>query len=246
MRLNNENLYMVFNTSTKASDEWVELNEPAKQYLFMNPMNSEIKKAENRGNLIHIQLESEESVFIKCSGNSENVSPFVYENVQLESEEIGALWQVKFLEGGPVYPGNLQIDELQSWTKMGNDETQRFAGTVQYTTEFLHNKDSNLGVLNLGIIKDCARIKLNGKDYGSLLGPTFKLKVDNLVSGVNKLQIEVTNVAANRIRDLDLRGVEWRNFYDINFVNIEYQPFDSSGWEIREAGLLGPVTLTSF
>jgi hypothetical protein len=58
--------------------------------------------------------------------------------------------------------------------------------------------------------------------------------------------VEVTNVAANRIRDLDINKIEWRKFYDINLVNIDYEPFDASGWEIRDAGLLGPVTLTSF
>jgi hypothetical protein len=50
-------------------------------------------------------------------------------------------------------------------------------------------------------------------------------------------------VAANRIRDLDINKVEWRKFYDINLVNIEYETFDASGWEIRDAGLLGPVKI---
>jgi hypothetical protein len=53
----------------------------------------------------------------------------------------------------------------------------------------------------------------------------------------------VTNVAANRIRDLDRRGVRWRIFHDINVVNIDYRPFDASDWPVRDAGLLGPVTL---
>jgi hypothetical protein len=64
-----------------------------------------------------------------------------------------------------------------------------------------------------------------------------------LKPGENKLTVEVTNVAANRIRDLDRRRVEWRIFEDINFVNIDYKPFDASNWPVREAGLLGPVTL---
>ena len=70
------------------------------------------------------------------------------------------------------------------------------------------------------------------------------MKADNLQPGKNQLEVEVTNVAANRIRDLDIRGVEWRHFYDINLVNIDYMPFDASVWEIKDAGLLGPVTLT--
>jgi hypothetical protein len=160
--------------------------------------------------------------------------------------EIGALWRISFLNGGPAYPGNLQTDELLSWTKMGDMETRRFAGTVRYQTEFNWDGDAKTAILNLGVVKDCALVTLNGKEIGTVLGPSFKIKVDNLVQGKNSLQIDVTNVAANRIRDLDINKVEWRKFYDINLVNIEYQPFDASGWEIRDAGLLGPVTLKGF
>jgi len=33
--------------------------------------------------------------------------------------------------------------------------------------------------------------------------------------------------------------VEWRIFYDINIVNTDYEPFDASGWEIRDVRLPG-------
>jgi len=56
--------------------------------------------------------------------------------------------------------------------------------------------------------------------------------------------VEVTNVAANRIRDLDQRGVEWKKFYDINFVNIDYETFDASKWKVMPAGLTGQVFIT--
>ena len=54
----------------------------------------------------------------------------------------------------------------------------------------------------------------------------------------------MTNVSANRIRDLDRLGVNWKNFHDINFVNLGYKPFDASDWTLTDSGLLGPVTLT--
>jgi hypothetical protein len=57
------------------------------------------------------------------------------------------------------------------------------------------------------------------------------------------LEVDVTNLSANRIRDLDRRGVKWKNFYDINFVGIDYKPFDASQWPVRPSGLLGPVLL---
>jgi hypothetical protein len=137
----------------------------------------------------------------------------------------------------------MQMDNLVSWTKTGGAETESFAGTARYSLEFDWKENVQTASLNLGNVKDCARVFLNGKDFGALPGPAFRITVNNLRKGKNRLEVEVTNVAANRIRDLDIRGVEWRRFYDINLVNIEYQPFDASGWEIKDGGLIGPVTL---
>jgi hypothetical protein len=49
---------------------------------------------------------------------------------------------------------------------------------------------------------------------------------------------------ANRIIDMDKRKVEWRKFNEINFVDLNYKPFDASDWEPMASGLLGPVTIT--
>ena len=37
-----------------------------------------------------------------------------------------------------------------------------------------------------------------------------------LQPGKNVLEIEVTNLALNRVRDLDIRKVNWKYFYDAN------------------------------
>jgi hypothetical protein len=59
----------------------------------------------------------------------------------------------------------------------------------------------------------------------------------------NELNIEVTNLSANRIRYLDRQKVPWKKFYDINIVDIRYQAFDASSWKPVPSGLLGPVHL---
>jgi hypothetical protein len=243
MKLNNENWYMVFNTGTIQKDEWIELATPAKSYVFFNPMNGEVSASKSEMNRIHFQLEPEKCLFVKCVEKETDVQPFLYEDTVQKVVDIGGLWRITFMNGGPAYPGNVQTDELLSWTKMGDMETRRFAGTVRYKTEFYLDDEKPFAVLDLGVVKDCAHVKLNGKDYGACLGPTFKIKLTNLVKGKNELQIDVTNVAANRIRDLDINKIVWRKFYDINFVNIDYEPFDASDCEIRDAGLLGPVLL---
>jgi len=246
MKKDNEDWYMIFNTGLEAKEAKVELNAPARDYVFLDPMNGKITLPEQNGNTIRIQLEPERSVFVKCARHKVNAEPFVYEEKAGMPQPVNGEWKIEFTKGGPVLPGNITTSQLQSWTKMGDAETQRFAGTARYSVDFDWQGKPGKALLNLGTVKDCAHVTLNGKDFGTLLGPTFKCKVDNLVQGKNTLEVEITNVAANRIRDLDIRGVNWKKFYDINFVNIDYQPFDASGWEIKPAGLLGPITLAGF
>ncbi len=244
MEKEDEDWYMVLNSSTRGLDEWVELSSPASSYLFYFPETGEISLAENRGNSVRVQLEPERVVFIRCTGNKIRTTKHTYHDESGERHELEGTWKISFVEGGPVYPGDVTTDKLVSWTELGDSQTSRFAGTARYLIEFDWNKPSASALIDLGEVKDCARVKLNGKDVGTLLGPTFKIKVDNLKEGKNQLEVAVTNVAANRIRDLDIRGVDWKKFHDINFVNIEYEPFDASEWEVKEAGLLGPVSLT--
>ena len=256
MKMNNEKWYMVFNAGTELIDEWVELNYPAKSYVFLNPMDGNISKAKKKGNSIRIQLEPERAIFIKCSTKNVDTPQFAYVNQQTETDEITGNWKIQFTEGGPVFPNDVITDKLDSWTSFVDAETKRFAGTAQYTIEFNWKKKDNSAELNLGIVKDCARVTLNGKEFESMLGPTYKVRVDNLKQGKNLLIVEVTNVGANRIRDLEIRKVDWRQghvtksskntilFYR-NYATHN-RMVDPSEWEIREAGLLGPVTIKTF
>ncbi len=76
MELNGETLYMVFNTDTIAKNEWVELGSNSKSYVFYNPMNGEISVAESVENKIHLQLQPEQCLFVKCAENSMNLKSF--------------------------------------------------------------------------------------------------------------------------------------------------------------------------
>lgn len=134
---------------------------------------------------------------------------------------------------------------LVSWTGFGDTNTESFAGTAVYSITFDAPSVGNGSCqLDLGKVCQSARVRLNGRDYGTLLLSPFRVVVDNLQSKDNRLEVEVTSVSANRIRDLDRRGVPWKIFRDINFVNIDYRKFNAADWPLTDCGLLGPVTLT--
>jgi len=161
------------------------------------------------------------------------------------STKIQGNWNVRFVEGGPKLPPPFSTDKLASWTELGGEEAQRFAGTALYTITF----DAPGGkagdyAIDLGKVCQSARVRLNGSDdLCTLIIPPFRVPRVHLKDANNHLEVEVTNTSANRIRDLDRRKVPWKNFYDTNVVNLNYKPFDASDWPLADSGLLGPVTL---
>lgn len=64
-----------------------------------------------------------------------------------------------------------------------------------------------------------------------------------LKAGKNTLRIEVTNLPANRISDLDRRGVKWRKMEEINVVDINYEKTTYDGWASVPSGLNSTVKL---
>jgi len=236
------------------SGNWLPLAIEAKSVVVMDPMTGKtgLAKIEHRieSTWVYLPLEPGESVILRVFADKEIKEPAL-NNFQTDGQpvEITGQWNVKFLEGGSTLPADFQTAQLASWTTFPDTNAPAFAGTAKYETTFdldnskLKIKNSKLS-LDLGNVCQSARVRVNGKDYGTLITPPFRVVVDNLKPTGNTLEVEVTSVAANRIRDLDRRGVKWKVFRDINIVDINYKPFDAANWPLTDCGLLGPVTLT--
>jgi hypothetical protein len=177
---------------------------------------------------------------------------FPYMESSGDAITIGDKWDLKFLSGGPLLPASAQLDKLQSWTGLDVTGVKEFSGTAEYITHFkMPLVRADAWLLNLGDVKESATIKLNGKKIATVLGPSYSVVIPS--SGLktdNFLQVIVTNGMANRIIDLDKRGVQWKKFYYINMSASLAENrgpdglFTAAKWEPKPSGLLGPVTLT--
>ena len=245
--------YFIANRSNKDFEGWITLYRLTAPVEVLNPMTGDLSVARTRptsGNLaeVYLQLAAGESVVLRVLRSVKAVpknieSPDkVYWHTNSRPVEITGPWNVKFILGGPTLPADFQTTKLASWTTFPDTNAQAFAGTAKYATTF--DAQNSKFFLDLGDVRQSARVRVNGKDYGTLITPPFRVVVDNLKPTGNTLEVEVTSVAANRIRDLDRRGVPWKTFRDINIVDINYKPFDASNWPLADCGLLGPVTLT--
>ncbi len=240
--------YFVVNKGAVPVDRWVPFSSLPAKVLLLDPMTGSAGLASTRGKgrgetEVYLQLAPGESLFLRPAAPQQRVSAWNYWRVTGPKQDLTGTWHVQFIEGGPETPFAFQTEKLASWTTMGGEQAQKFAGTARYTLDFGLAARIGSARLDLGIVCQSARVRLNGKSLGTLLSAPFQIVVENLKTGDNVLEVEVTGVAANRIRDMDRRGVDWKIFKDINFVNLNYRPFNAADWPLTDCGLLGPATL---
>jgi hypothetical protein len=245
--------YFISNNTSKDIDEKIELNTNANSIVFTNPLNDETGNVpfEKKDNTVKVrmQLKSGQSIIVRSNYHViaketkwKYIEP-VGELINLENNK----WKLQFTEGGPLLPKEKMLDKIQPWTNLQEDSTtQSFSGTGIYTTTFtLKNKAADY-LLQLDKVYESARIIINGKDAGLIWSLPYELKVGKfLKEGKNTISIEVCNLMANRIRNMDRNGEVWRNYHEINFVNINYKNFDASNWKVMPSGLDGAVILSA-
>jgi hypothetical protein len=244
--------YFIANRSEQAVvNDWLPLARPVRSAQLMDALTGRtggalLRAGAGGGVEVFLSLQQGESIIVRGTADSAPVGePWTFWEPSGRATDVAESWKVKFIAGGPEFPAPVQMPRLVSWTEIGDTNAQQFAGTARYSVTFdWTGPAAEHWRLDLGKVCQSARVRLNGRELGTLITSPFRVVVDSLKPKGNVLEVEVTNVSANRVRDLDRRGVKWKNFYDINLVNLDYKPFDASNWPLTESGLLGPVTLT--
>ncbi|MEJ2543908.1 MAG: glycosyl hydrolase [Calditrichaceae bacterium] len=249
--------YFISNWGYDDLDQWIDLNSSGKDAVWFNPMNknygrARTKKINNDQSKVHIQLDKGKSLILQFYSVEQNIEEYpIFEKTD-DILALGGEWTLEFLKGGPTLPESYVTIELKSWTTH-SDELKWFSGTVRYNTMFeLTSIDAPAYLLDLGEVFSSAVVYLNGEKMETLVGPEFQLTVKaDMLQQRNTLEIDVTNLMANRIIDLDKRGINYKKFYNINFAARKRENvgpdglFTAKDWEPLESGLLGPVTITA-
>ena len=113
---------------------------------------------------------------------------------------IEGAWNVSFDPkfGGPE---NIKFDQLQGWTNHEMREIKYYSGIATYKKTFnIENLEEKKYYLDLGVVNDIARVKLNGKDMGVIWCAPWRTDISSaLKEGENQLEIEVANRWINRL-----------------------------------------------
>ncbi len=244
-------LYFLANLGQERLDQWVRLPIHIASAAIFNPVDNRhglayLKPSNDHESQVYLQLEPGESLLLRASFRAIEGEAWHYLSPAGEPYSLDGDWRVEFVTGGPTLPSPTTIPQLTSWTEWhdAREELQAFSGTARYTMTFTKpDVEADAWAIDLGVVCHSAQIKLNGQNIGTLYARPFQIVLpDGLREGDNHLEIEVTNLMANRLADLDHRKEPWRKFF---FVNIQYQEFDASDWKPLPSGLLGPVQLVS-
>jgi hypothetical protein len=201
-------------------------------------------KLENDRTLVPLKFEPKQSLFVvfqkgMAAKNAKNARNFAETRAVAE---LAGPWEVSFDPdwGGPA---KVTFAKLENWSKRPEDGIRYYSGTATYRKVFdlpgfqISDLQSRI-FLDLGRVKNLARVRLNGNDLGVIWTAPWRVEITTAVREKgNELEIAVVNLWPNRlIGDARLPKEQRRTMTNV-------RKFEKPGLPLLESGLLGPVTL---
>ncbi len=266
-------IYFISNQSAVDALAHVALRVTGKQPELWDAVTGSIRdlpdcREENGCTIVPLQFAPRQSWFVlftkqapegRLQGPAKN-----FPELKPVSEVMGP-WDVTF-DPSWFYPdngtgGKVRFDRLEDWSQRPEEGIRYYSGTATYRTNFESAEsaaqDSPTAVyLDLGVVKNVARVRLNGHDLGVVWTAPWRVEITGqLKPGANELEIEVANLWPNRlIGDATLppdtrRTVTNVRTYDTmtsgtyGCAKCEQRKATGKPADLLPSGLLGPVTL---
>ena len=216
--------YFIANLTSKDIASTVALAVNEKHGIWYNPMTGKYHEATIGDKGIQLNLKSGESRILITSDKPVSEWKLGSKVKVSEKEKFAAAdsktidltantWKLSFTEEAPKVGETFNLKGLKTWESL-SDKAKVMMGTGVYETTIKLSKVPYI---------------LNCKDA--------------LNKGKNIIRIEVTNLPANRIAELDRQGVKWRKMKEINVVDINYKKTTYENWTPVPSGLNSTVKL---
>lgn len=210
-----------------------------------------------KGVSLKVKLDASQSFFVvfyrQDGGVKEAKADFpILETVQV----LDGPWKLKFdtLMGGPE---EVVFEKLDDWSKRPEEGIRYYSGIAGYSKTFdLDFEPKSELYLDLGEVRNMARVRLNGRDLGVVWTAPWQVRITDAVKGKgNMLEIEVANLWANRLigdealPDDGVKDGKWPDWLlngtprpskRYTFTTHRFYKKDDP---LQPSGLLGPVRI---
>lgn len=158
---------------------------------------------------------------------------------EITSQELPAeQWSIAFQDNRGAPTGIQKLRSFSSWTEWPDPGVRYFSGTATYRTEIdgAHAAGDHV-ILVLSDVHEICSVRLNGKPVGTIWAMPYRLDLTaDLANGKNTLELDVTNLWANRIIG-DAQPGNPRTYTSTNIRKYK----DNS--PLLRSGLIGPVSI---
>ncbi|MBN1911499.1 MAG: discoidin domain-containing protein [Pirellulales bacterium] len=159
-----------------------------------------------------------------------------------QSHPLDGPWNVHFDPkwGGPE---SITFDRLMDWTEHSDPGIRGYSGTATYTKTFdlpeVLRRGNRRVVLDLGVVKNVAEVRLNGRDLGVVWTAPRQVDLTGIAKPTdNTLEIKVVNLWLNRVFTDQSLPPEKR----LTKTNARFRLRPS----LLPSGLLGPVRIVEY
>ena len=247
--------YFIANLTPNDIQAYTTLAVPMATAMWFDPMTGNRQRAEICGDSILINLRSGESIILQTFNHKDEALSKELASLPVRGEWkktspiVKTLnnWKLSFTEATPAISKTYNLDTTKAWENL-DDSTRTLMGTGVYECTInlsaAELKKGNSWTIDLGDVRESARVYVNDSLIGCAWAVPYRLSFANhLHKGNNKIRIEVTNLPANRISELDRQGYKWRKFDEINVVDINYKKTSYADWTPVASGLNSEVKL---
>jgi hypothetical protein len=241
-----EDIFWIRNFSGAPASSTILVHAGQGQPRLLDPVSGKVRRivGTTSGDYRSFQLdmEGDDALFVVIGKDPEAEIPVVTPR-KVPVLTVEGPWNLSF-ESGLGAPSTAVFDRLMSYTESANPSIRYYSGTVSYRNSFTLKKKHLRKVtgfeIDLGSVKNLARVSVNGYDLGVVWKAPFRVEIptEYLHAGQNSLEVKVINLWPNRIIG-DLQPDATRKW---TYTASNWYTADSP---LLPSGLLGPVTLTA-
>ncbi len=190
---------------------------------------------------IPMRFEAAQSFFVVFRAPAKSNEPGAQNFTPLKPAfSLTGSWEVSFDPkwGGPE---KINFDSLADWSQRTEPGIKYYSGKATYRKTF-EVPDALLALgqkctLDLGAVKNLARVRLNGRDLGVVWCAPWRVEISEaLTKGTNRLEIELVNLWVNRL--IGDKSLPENQMYTWTTRN----PYKKDS-PLLPSGLLGPVSV---